>query len=141
MHKLKITTSTTRPGRKGPAISAWLPAIARRHADFDVEVLDLAQINLPMMEEPFHPMLQNYLHEHTRQWSKTIAEADAFVMVTAEYNSGMPAPLKNALDYLSKEWAYKPVAIVSYGGVSAATRSAQMRCSKACSPPSRWCLW
>jgi NAD(P)H-dependent FMN reductase len=79
-----------------------------------------------MMDEPFHPILQNYQHEHTRQWSATIAEADALVMVTAEYNSAISAPLKNALDYLNKEWAYKPVAIVSYGGVSAGTRAAQM---------------
>jgi NAD(P)H-dependent FMN reductase len=126
MHKLKIISSTSRPGRKGPAITAWLADIARQHADFAVEVLDLGQINLPMMDEPFHPMLQKYQHEHTRQWSATIGEADAFVMVTAEYNSAIPAPLKNALDYLSKEWAYKPVAIVSYGGVSAGTRAAQM---------------
>jgi NAD(P)H-dependent FMN reductase len=126
MHKLKIISSTSRPGRKGPAITAWLADIARQHADFAVEVLDLGQINLPMMDEPFHPILQNYQHEHTRQWSATIAEADALVMVTAEYNSAISAPLKNALDYLNKEWAYKPVAIVSYGGVSAGTRAAQM---------------
>jgi NAD(P)H-dependent FMN reductase len=126
MHKLKIITSTTRPGRKGPAVTAWLAGIARKHTGFEVEVLDLAQINLPMMDEPFHPMLQNYQHGHTRQWSITIGEADAFVMVTAEYNGAIPAPLKNALDYLNKEWAYKPVAIVSYGGVSAGTRAAQM---------------
>ncbi|MBD0257288.1 MAG: NAD(P)H-dependent oxidoreductase [Cytophagales bacterium] len=126
MHKLKVISSTTRPGRKGPALTAWLAAIARQHPEFEVEVLDLAEINLPMMNEPFHPKLQKYQHEHTRQWSATIAEADAFVMVTAEYNSGIPAPLKNALDYLGKEWAHKPVAIVSYGGVSAGTRSAQM---------------
>jgi NAD(P)H-dependent FMN reductase len=126
MHKLKIISSTTRPGRKGPAITAWVAGIARQHPDFEVEVLDLAQINLPMMNEPFHPMLQKYQHEHTKKWSATIAEGDAFVMVTAEYNSGIPAPLKNALDYLGKEWAHKPVAIVSYGGVSAGTRAAHM---------------
>jgi NAD(P)H-dependent FMN reductase len=126
MHKLKIISSTTRPGRKGPAIATWLASIARRHAGFEVEVLDLGQINLPMMDEPFHPLLQNYQHDHTKQWSATVAGADAFVMVTAEYNSAIPAPLKNALEYLNNEWAYKPVAIVSYGGVSAGTRAAQM---------------
>jgi NAD(P)H-dependent FMN reductase len=126
MPKLKIISSTTRPGRKGPAIAAWVAAVSRQRAGFEVEVLDLGQIHLPMMDEPFHPMLQNYQYQHTRQWSTTIGEADAFVMVTAEYNGGIPAPLKNALDYLNKEWAYKPVAIVSYGGVSAGTRAAQV---------------
>ncbi len=126
MPTLKIINSTTRPGRKGPAIAAWVADMARQHPEFQVEVLDLGEINLPLMDEPFHPLQQQYQHAHTKRWSATIAGADAFVMVTAEYNSGIPAPLKNALDYLGKEWAFKPVAIVSYGGVSAGTRAAQM---------------
>lgn len=124
--KLKIINSTTRPGRKGPAIAAWLANIAHQHPEFAVDLLDLGEINLPMMDEPIHPLKQQYQHDYTRQWSATIGEADAFVMVTAEYNHGIPAPLKNAIDYLSREWAYKPVGIVSYGGVSAGTRAAQM---------------
>jgi NAD(P)H-dependent FMN reductase len=79
-----------------------------------------------MMDEPFYPIQQKYQFEHTKKWSATIEEAEAFVIVTAEYNNGMPAPLKNALDYLVKEWAYKPVGIVSYGGGAAGTRAAQM---------------
>ena len=124
--RLKIISSTTRPGRKGPAIAAWIADIARQHPEFSVELLDLGELNLPLMDEPLHPLLGQYQHNHTKQWSATIDEADAFVMVTAEYNHGMPAPLKNAIDYLSREWAYKPVGIVSYGGVSAGTRAAQM---------------
>lgn len=124
--RLKIISSTTRPGRKGPAIAAWIADIARQHPEFRVELLDLGEVNLPLMDEPLHPLLHQYEHDHTKQWSATIGEADAFVMVTAEYNHGMPAPLKNAIDYLSREWAYKPVGIVSYGGVSAGTRAAQM---------------
>ncbi|GAB4044570.1 NADPH-dependent FMN reductase [Spirosoma jeollabukense] len=126
MFTLKIISATTRPGRKGPLVAAWITAVAKKYPDFEVELLDLGEINLPMMDEPLHPRLRKYQHEHTRKWSATIDEADAFVIVTAEYNFGMPAPLKNALDYLFQEWAYKPVGIVSYGGVSGGTRGVQM---------------
>jgi len=91
-----------------------------------VDVVDLAELGLPFMDEPNHPRLRRYEHDHTRTWSARIEAADAFVVVTPEYNYGMPAILKNALDYLHHEWAYKPVAFVSYGGVSAGTRSVQM---------------
>jgi len=91
-----------------------------------VELLDLAEINLPLMDEPNHPRLRQYQHEHTKKWSVKIDEADAFIIVLAEYNFGFPAPIKNAIDYLFNEWMYKPVAFVSYGGVSGGLRSTQM---------------
>ena len=78
-----------------------------------------------MMDEPNHPRLQQYTHEHTRAWSERVDAADAFVFVTSEYNHGYPAPLKNAIDYLHHEWRYKPVGFVSYGGVAAGTRAMQ----------------
>ncbi len=78
------------------------------------------------MDEPHHPRLQKYQHEHTKNWSKTITAGDAFIFVTPEYNYGYPASLKNALDFLFVEWNYKPVAFVSYGGISGGTRSVQM---------------
>ena len=126
MLQLKIITSTTRPGRKGIYIANWITELAKLHAEFDVELLDLAVINLPMMDEPNHPRLQKYQHEHTKKWSETIAAADAFIIVLAEYNFGFPAPIKNAIDYLYNEWMQKPVAFVSYGGVSGGLRATQM---------------
>ena len=78
------------------------------------------------MDEPHHPRFQNYTKQHTKDWSEKINGADAFIIVTAEYNHGIPAPLKNALDFVYKEWNYKPVAFVSYGGVAAGTRCVQM---------------
>ena len=126
MNKLKIITSTTRPGRKGIAVANWITALAKQSSKYDVELLDLAVINLPLMDEPNHPRLQKYQHEHTKQWSDTINNADAFIIVLAEYNFGFPAPIKNALDFLYNEWKYKPVAFVSYGGISAGLRSLQM---------------
>jgi len=124
MYKLKIINSTVRPGRKGPLITNWVAGKARMNGDFELEVLDLAAINLPLMNEPLHPMKKTYQHEHTKKWSAKIDEADAFIFVTAEYDYNYPAPLRNALEYLVQEWAYKAAGIVSYGGISAGTRAA-----------------
>ena len=124
MYNLKIINSTVRPSRKGPIIATWIAEVAKQHGGFNVEVLDLAEINLPLMDEPVHPRLKKYEHEHTKKWSATIDSADAFIFVTAEYNHSYPAPLKNALEFLIQEWAYKAAGIVSYGGVSAGTRAA-----------------
>jgi NAD(P)H-dependent FMN reductase len=124
MYKLKVITSTVRPGRKGPVVAAWILEVARQYGHFDVELLELGEINLPMMNESKHPSLRQYEHEHTKKWSAVIDEADAFIFVTAEYNSNYPAPLRNALEYLVQEWSHKPAGIVSYGGISAGTRAA-----------------
>jgi len=124
MYNLKIISSTIRPGRKGPLIAEWVAEQAALNGNFNAEVLDLGEINLPMMNEPNHPMLKKYEYEHTKAWSAKIEEADAFVFVTAEYDYNYPAPLRNALEYLSQEWGYKAAGIVSYGGVSAGTRAA-----------------
>lgn len=123
MYALKVITATVRPGRKGPIITEWIAEKARQHGSFNVEVLDLKEINLPLMDEPNHPALKKYEHEHTKNWSAKIDEADAFVFVTAEYDFNYPAPLRNALEYLYQEWNYKAAGIVSYGGVSAGTRA------------------
>lgn len=126
MYNLKIIIASTRPGRKGPAMAKWIVEIAEKHPEFKVELLDLAEINLPFLDEPNHPRIQQYQHEHTKSWSQIIASADAFIFVTPEYNYGYPATLKNALDFLYVEWNYKPVGFVSYGGIAAGTRAVQM---------------
>jgi NAD(P)H-dependent FMN reductase len=124
-HNLKIIIGSTRTARKGPIVAKWIFEVAKQHADFETELIDLAEINLPFLDEPNHPRLQQYTHQHTKDWSAKIAPADAFIFVTPEYNYGYPAALKNAIDFLYKEWNYKPVAFVSYGGVAAGTRSMQ----------------
>jgi NAD(P)H-dependent FMN reductase len=126
MPHLQIVIASTRPARKGPAIAAWFEQVARQHGGFEIEVVDLAEVNLPLLDEPEHPRLGKYQHAHTRAWSARVAKADAFVFVTPEYNFSTPPALVNALDYLVNEWAYKPVAYVSYGGVSGGLRSVQM---------------
>lgn len=127
MAKLEIIVASTRPGRLGLVIGDWTEKVAREHGGFgEVELVDLAEVDLPFMNEPLHPRLGRYSHQHTRDWSAKIREADAFVFVMPEYNYGYNAELKNAIDYLHDEWKYKPVGLVSYGGVSAGTRAAQM---------------
>ena len=123
--KLKIIIGSTRAGRQGPAVAAWIYNLAKERTEFDTELVDLAEVNLPFLDEPNHPRLRKYTQQHTKDWSAKIDEADAFIMVTPEYNFSYPAPLKNAIDYLHQEWLYKPAAIVSYGGIAAGTRSAQ----------------
>ncbi|HMV02196.1 MAG TPA: NAD(P)H-dependent oxidoreductase [Chitinophagales bacterium] len=126
MTNLKIITSTSRTVGNGKYIAKWITELAQQSGLYNVELLDLAEINLPFMDEANHPMAQKYELEHTKAWSKKINEADAFIFVLAEYNFGIPATIKNAMDYLHFEWKYKPVGIVSYGGISAGLRSAQM---------------
>jgi NAD(P)H-dependent FMN reductase len=121
---LQVIVASTRPGRRGLAVAAWFHELAEQHSGFDVELVDLAERGLPVFDEPSHPRLQQYVQEHTRAWSATIARGDAFVFVTPEYNHSYPGSLKNALDYLSREWADKAAGIVSYGGVSAGLRAA-----------------
>jgi NAD(P)H-dependent FMN reductase len=122
---LKIVTVTTRDNRKGPVVASWFESLAVQHGTFQVETIDLAQVNLPLMNEPEHPRLRHYHHEHTRAWSATVDAADAFVFVTPEYNHTTPPSLVNAIDYLVHEWAYKPAGFVSYGGVSGGLRGVQ----------------
>lgn len=124
--QLRIIIASTRPGRKGPAVAQWITQLAQADSRFNTEVLDLAQINLPLFNEPNHPRLQQYEHQHTKDWSAAIAAADAYIVVTPEYNFSFPATIKNALDYLFVEWQHKPMAFVSYGGQSGGLRSVQM---------------
>ncbi len=126
MPKLHVVIASTRPGRKGPAVADWVHELATRHSGFDVELVDLSEFNLPVYDEPQHPMLGNYQHEHTKRWSAKVSEADAFVFVTPEYDFGTAPSLQNALVFLYNEWNYKAVAFVSYGGISGGLRAVQM---------------
>jgi len=125
MPKLMIVIASTRPGRVGLPVAQWFHQRAAEHGGFAVGLVDLAELQLPLLDEASHPRLRQYTQQHTHDWSAMVADADAFVFVTAEYNYGYPAALKNAIDYLHQEWQYKPVGFVSYGGVAAGTRAVQ----------------
>jgi NAD(P)H-dependent FMN reductase len=126
MPSLQIIIASTRPGRVGLPVAQWFQERAVAHGGFDVELVDLAEVALPFLDEPNHPRLRRYEHQHTKDWSAKVDAADAFAFVMPEYNYGFNAPLKNAIDFLNQEWRYKPVGFVSYGGVAAGTRAVQM---------------
>lgn len=123
MYRLSIIVASVREKRGGRAVADWITPIAKRHGQFEVDLVDLKDLNLPMVNEPNHPRLQQYQYDHTKAWSAMVKGADAFVFVSPEYNHGTPPALVNALDYLFVEWNYKAVGMVTYGGVSAGTRS------------------
>jgi NAD(P)H-dependent FMN reductase len=121
---LQVIVGSTRPGRKGLAVGRWVQRLAEEHGGFDVELVDLAEVALPVFDEPEHPRLQRYTHQHTKDWSAVIGRADAFVFVTPEYNHSTSGVLKNAIDYLYAEWNNKAMGVVSYG-VTGGTRAAE----------------
>jgi NAD(P)H-dependent FMN reductase len=123
--KLNVIICSTRPGRVGKSVAEWFAGAAKQHAGFEAELVDLADMNLPIYDEPKHPRLQQYEHEHTKRWSASVNAAEAFVFVTPEYNFGPPPSLVNAVNYLYLEWNYKPAAFVSYGGISGGMRAVQ----------------
>lgn len=123
---LQVIICSTRPGRKGPAVARWAMEQATSHGKFAVELVDLADFQLPILDEVAHPRLAQYEHEHTKRWSASVKRADAYVFVLPEYDFSMPASLLNALQCTYQEWTYKPAAFVSYGGESGGLRSVQM---------------
>jgi NAD(P)H-dependent FMN reductase len=123
---LQIIIASTRPGRAGRPIGQWFAGQCRADGRFAVAVTDLAELALPMLDEPQLPRARQYAHEHTRSWSRTVDAADCLAFVMPEYNHGFSAPLKNAIDYLHEEWARKAVGFVSYGGLSGGMRAVQM---------------
>jgi NAD(P)H-dependent FMN reductase len=122
---LQIIVASTRPGRVGDPIARWFADYARAYEAFDVEIVDLAEVDLPMFAEPEHPRFGRYQLDSTKAFSATIARADAFAIVHPEYNHSYNAALKNALDHLNAEWARKPVTLIGYGGVAAGARAAE----------------
>jgi len=116
MLKIAIIVGSTRSGRKGDAIARWAYEIARRRTDADFALLDIASFNLPVLDEPVPPMSSDeYTHQHTRAWSAAIASFDGYVFVTPEYNHGTSGALKNAIDFLYREWSDKAAGFIGYG--------------------------
>lgn len=129
MISLKVIIGSTREGRFGDKAAAWLAGEIRKHKEIEVEMLDLRDYNMPFYNEPVSPAYKQkpFKNEAVASFTKKIAEGDAFVIVTPEYNHGTSGVLKNALDWVYAEWNNKPVAFVSYGGVGGARAVEQLR--------------
>jgi NAD(P)H-dependent FMN reductase len=120
-----IITGSTRPGRNNEAVAHWVHDIARKRTDAAFELVDIASFELPLFDEPKSPMFGQYTKPHTRAWSEKIASFDGYVFVTPEYNHGIPAALKNGLDFLYREWNNKAAGFVSYGGGASGARAVE----------------
>ena len=124
---IKIATGSTRPGRLNEQVAKWVFEQTKKRSDAEYELVDIKDYNLPLLDEPISPMQGKYQNEHTQKWSSKIAPFDAFVFVTPEYNHATSAALKNALDYLYKEWNNKAAGFVSYGSAYGARAVENLR--------------
>lgn len=115
MVKVAIIIGSTRPGRKAEAVARWVHDIAQRRSDAEFELVDIKDFNLPLLDEPVPPSRGQYSKPHTKAWAAKIEPFDAFVFVTPEYNHGTSGALKNAVDFLYREWNNKAAGFVGYG--------------------------
>jgi NAD(P)H-dependent FMN reductase len=113
--KIGIIVGSTRPGRKAPAVAGWVHNLLKDRNDAEFEIVDIADYNLPLLDEPVPPSFHQYSKPHTKIWSAKIASLDGFIFVTPEYNHATSAALKNAIDFLFHEWNNKAAGFVGYG--------------------------
>lgn len=116
MLKVAVILGSTRPGRNGEAVAQWVYETAKKRSnDAEFEYVDIKDFDLPLLDEPVPPSRGQYNKDHTKTWSAKIQSFDAFIFVTPEYNHGIPGALKNAIDFLYREWNNKAAGFVSYG--------------------------
>lgn len=127
MLRVAIILGSTRPRRNGEAVAKWTYDIAKKRFDAEFEYVDIKDYNLPLLDEPIPPSQGQYSKDHTKAWSVKIDSFDAFVFVTPEYNHGIPGALKNAIDFLFKEWNNKVAGFVGYGSAGGVRAVEQMR--------------
>lgn len=115
---IAIIIGSTRPGRLGEQVAKWISEVSEKRNDATFEVVDILDYNLPLLDEPIPASMGKYSKEHTKKWAAKIDSFDGFIFVTPEYNHGIPGALKNAIDFIYKEWNNKAAAFVSYGSVN-----------------------
>ena len=121
--RVAVILGSTRANRHSEPVARWVLERAALRTDLEAEPIDLAEVDLPMYDEPLPPIMGQYAHDHTRAWARTIERFDAFVFVTPEYNRSIPAVLKNAIDHLYAEWNDKAAGFVSYGADAGGARA------------------
>jgi NAD(P)H-dependent FMN reductase len=127
MIKIAVVLGSTRPGRIGEAVARWVDEIASKRGDAEYELVDIKEYNLPLLDEPVPPSRGQYSHPHTKAWAAKIDSFDAYVFVTPEYNHGISAALKNAIDFLYREWNNKAAGFVGYGSAGGTRAVEQLR--------------
>lgn len=125
--RLMVINSSVRKGQVGEKIQAWTQEVLKDDAELELDIVDLREVDLPLLDEEVNPSNNegNYANPKGAEWAKRVGKADAFLFITAEYNHGPTAAIKNALDWVYHEWRYKPAGFVSYGGAAAGTRAVQ----------------
>ncbi|QTG79421.1 NADPH-dependent FMN reductase [Arthrobacter crystallopoietes] len=127
MTKIAIVTGSTRPGRNNKGVADWVLSQTAGRTDAEFELVDIADFNLPLLDEAYPAMYQNYQNDHTKAWSAKINEFDGFIFVTGEYNHTLTPALANALSYLNVEFNNKAAGIVSYGSMGGARAAEHLR--------------
>jgi NAD(P)H-dependent FMN reductase len=127
MLRIAIVVGSTRPNRHAPDVAKWVLDLANKRGDATYEIVDIADFDLPMLDEPMPPSLGNYAHGHTKRWGETVASCDGYVFVTPEYNHSISGALKNAIDFVYHEWTNKAAGFVSYGSTGGVRAVEHMR--------------
>jgi len=125
--RIAVIIGSTRPGRNGEAVAKWVYEIAQKRSDAEFELVDIRDFNLPLLDEPVPPSMGQYSKPHTKAWAAKIGSFDGYVFVAPEYNHGISGALKNAIDFLFREWNDKAAGFVSYGGADRARAVEQLR--------------
>ena len=115
MLKIGIIIGSTRPGRVGESVAKWVHQHATQRKDAEFELVDIVEFDLPLLDEPVPPSMGKYSKDHTKRWAAKIQTFDAFIFVTPEYNHATSGALKNAIDFLYREWNNKAAGFVGYG--------------------------
>lgn len=127
MVKIGIITGSTRPGRNNEAVAKWAYEVLKDRNEAEVEVVDIADYNLPLLDEAYPPSMGQYQNEHTKKWAEKIDSLDGFIFITPEYNHGVSGALKNAIDFIYAEWNNKSAGFVSYGSALGSRAVEQLR--------------
>ena len=124
MTNIGIILGSTRPNRAGAAVAQWVYNLALSRSDAKYELVDVADLDLPLLDEAIPASLGQYQNAHTRAWAAQLADFDGFIFVTPEYNHSITGALKNAIDFVYGEWNNKAAGIVSYGSAGGARAAA-----------------
>ena len=125
MVNISVLAGSTRPGRFNMQPAKWIYKLAKQNNDVKAELIDLAEVGLPFLDEEITPSKGQYQNEHTKKWAERIKKSDGFIFVTPEYNHSYSPALKNAIDFVFAEWHYKPVSFVSYGSLAGGARAVE----------------